>query len=89
MFVPDNLTTDDIQFFWKPIENRAPIARFPTFDKTGAEVYVQITPIPRIGFGHKVPQEFRSMPVALWLASVHHYIIRAVLDPLRPFFARP
>jgi hypothetical protein len=87
-WVPDNLTADDIEFFWNPIEDRAKIARYPALDKTGAEVDVQITPIPSIGFGQRVPREFRTMPVPIWLASVHHYIIRTVVNPLRPFLTR-
>jgi hypothetical protein len=88
LFVPDNLTTNDIQYFWHPVERRAPIARYPALDKTGAEVDVQITPRPNIGFGRRVPQAFRTVPVPLWLASVHHYIMQTVIDPLRPFLAR-
>ena len=41
LFVPDNLRTNDIQYFWHPVERRASIARYPAFDKTGAEVNAQ------------------------------------------------
>jgi hypothetical protein len=89
LFVPDNLSGDDIQFFWDPIENRAPIARYPAFDKTGAEVDVHITPRLSVAFGQRVPQEFRTMPVPLRLAAIHDHIVRKVLEPLRPFLVPP
>ncbi len=85
LFIPDNLTGEDIQFFWDPIENRAPIARYPAFDKTGAEVDVQITPRLDVAFGPRVPKEFRGMPVPLRLSAIHDHIVRKVLRPLRPF----
>lgn len=88
LFIPDNLTADDIEFFWNPIENRAPIARYPAFDKTGAEVEVQITPMLSVAFGKRVPQEFRGMPVPLRLRAIYDHIINKVLPPLRPFLTR-
>ena len=51
-FVPENLSVDDVEFlFAGPIESRAPIARYPAFDRTGAEVNMQITPALSVGFG--------------------------------------
>ncbi len=88
LFIPDNLTADDIKFFWNPIENRAPIARYPAFDKTGVEVDVQITPMLSVAFGQRVPQEFRGMPVPLRLRAIHDHIVNKVLPPLRPFLNR-
>lgn len=89
LFIPDNLTTDDIEFFWDPVESRASIARYPAFDETGAEVDVQITPMLSVAFGQRVPREFRGMPVPLRLRAIHDHIVNNVLPPLRPFLTRP
>ena len=87
-FVPDNLSIDDIEPVFSLIESRAPIARYPTFDRTGAEVDVQPTPTLSIGFGERVPKQLRSMPVPLRLSFIHNHIVKNVLDPLRPFLTR-
>ena len=89
LFIPDNLNAEDIEFFWDPVENLAPIARYPAFDRTGAEVDVQITPMLSVAFGQRVPREFRSMPVPLRLRAIHDHIVNNVLSPLRPFLTRP
>jgi hypothetical protein len=87
-FVPDNLTIDDIEPIFSLIESRAPIARYPSFDKTGAEVDVQPTPSVSIGFGQRVPKQLRSMAVPLRLAFIHNHIVNSVLPPLRRFITR-
>ena len=84
-FIPDNLTADDIEFSFRPIEDRAPIARYPAFDKTGAEVDMQITPVSSVGFGQRVPQTFRGVPVPTKLKGIHFHILDKVIQPLRPF----
>jgi hypothetical protein len=84
-FVPDNLTIDDIEPIFSLIERRAPIARYPAFDETGAEVDVQPTPSLSIRFGQRVPQQLRAMPIPTRLMFIHHHIVNSVLPPLRPF----
>ncbi len=87
-FVPDNLTIDDIQPIFSLAEGRAPIARYPSFDKTGAEVDVQPQPSLSIRFGERVPQQLWSMPIPLRLAFIHNHIVKAVLAPLHPYLTR-
>lgn len=87
-FVPEHLSIDDIEYIHGTVESRAPIARYPAFDKTGAEVDIQVTPTPSVGFGQRVPPILRSMPVPMRLGFTHHHIVSKVLRPLRPFLKR-
>jgi hypothetical protein len=54
-FVPGALLTGDIEPIFGNIERRAPIARHPAFDKTGAEVDVHGRPRISVGFGQRSP----------------------------------
>ena len=87
-FVPDNMSIDDIEYIHGTVESRAPIARYPAFDKSGAEVDMQVTPTPSVGFGHRVPPILRSIAIPMRLGFIHHHIVQKVLRPMRPFLKR-
>jgi hypothetical protein len=84
-FVPDNLAVDDIELMFGFIERRAPIARYPAFDSTGAEVNVQPQPSLSISFGQRVPRQLRTMPIPDRLTFIHHHLVTNVIPPLTPF----
>jgi hypothetical protein len=89
-FVPENLTADDIEFIAGSIESRAPIARFPAIDTTGAEVDVQPAPSIGIAFGQQVPRYLRGMAVPMRLSYISDYILTRAVRPLQPYlFRRP
>jgi hypothetical protein len=76
---------DEIEPIFGPIENRAPIARYPAVDETGAEVDVQLTPNFSIAFGQRAPKQLRGMPVPHRLRHIHSHITEEVLRLLVPF----
>jgi hypothetical protein len=87
-FVPDNLTADDFEPLTGAVERRAPIARYPAFDKTGAKVDVDVVPVVNVGFSKRAPKELWHMPVPYRLKFIHDLIINSVLRPLRPYLTR-
>jgi hypothetical protein len=63
---------------------RAPVARYPAVDATGAEVD-ELTPNLSIVFGDRAPKQLRRMPVPSRLSYIHRHIVEEVLPPLVPF----
>jgi hypothetical protein len=76
---------DEIEPFFPVIQDRAPIARYPAIDNTGAEVNVQLTPNLDIAFGQRAPKQLRGTPVPARLEYIHRHIAERVLPPLVPF----
>jgi hypothetical protein len=77
---------DEIELMrWGPVENSAPIARYPAFDSTGAEMQVYLQPAFSVSFGERVPKEIPRLPVATVLGDIHRRIVRKVLPPLKEF----
>jgi len=81
-WVPAGFNADEIEPIFGPIEDRAPIARYPAFDETGTEVDMNLTPAVSIGFGQRAPKQLRGMPVTDRLRHIHSYIIEKVIRPL-------
>jgi hypothetical protein len=65
---------DEIEPIFYPIEDRAPIARYPAVDETGAEVNVNLTPTFSIAFGQRAPKQLSGMPVPQRLTHIHRHI---------------
>jgi len=84
-FWVEGFGADEIEPIFAPVKDRAPIARYPAVDKTGAEVNVNLTPSFDICFGERAPKQLRGMPVTHRLSHIHRYITDTVLPPLRPF----
>lgn len=76
---------DEIEPIFCPIEDRAPIARYPAVDETGAKVNVNLTPTLSICFGQRAPKQLRGMSVTHRLWQIHSYITKEVLPPLVPY----
>jgi hypothetical protein len=76
---------DEIEPFFPVIQDRAPIARYPAIDNTGAEVNVQLTPTFSVAFGQRAPKQLRGLSIPDALARIHRHITRKVLRPLAPF----
>jgi hypothetical protein len=77
--------TDEIEPIFGAIKDRAPIARYPALDSSGAEMEVEFTPALSIGFGHTAPKQIYGVSVPQRLREIHHYITRQVLPPLVPY----
>ncbi len=75
---------DEVEPILGPVD-RAPIARYPTVDETGAKVNVHLTPTFNIGFGQRAPKQLRGLPVPDKLAEIHRYITNKVVPPLAPY----
>jgi hypothetical protein len=84
-FFVQGFEADEIEPIFSPIEDCAPIARYPAVDATGAEVDVQLTPNFSIVFGERAPKQLRGMPVPTRLSYIHRHITEKVLPPLVPF----
>ena len=84
-FVPGALLTEDIEPIFGNIERRAPIARYPAFDTTDAEVDVHGRPRTSVGFGQRSPRNLWGMAVPVRLSVISGYILTNVLRPLHPY----
>ncbi len=80
--IPDGPGVDEIEPINFTVEDRAPIARYPTVDQTGAKVNVKLTPTFSIGFGHRAPKQLRGMSVPDRLRRIHRYVAKKVLPNL-------
>ncbi len=83
--VPMGVAVDEIEPIFGPVKDRAPIARHPAVDDTGAEVNMQFTPTLSIAFGQTAPKQLRGLPVPDRLSHIHRHIVRKVLSPLGEF----
>jgi hypothetical protein len=84
--VPGDYVTDEIEVLrWGPVEDRAPIARYPAFDKTGAEVDVNLHPTFSVSFGKRIPEGVPELSVPHILRVIHRRIVRNVLPDLKEF----
>jgi hypothetical protein len=84
--VPGDYVTDEIELMrWGPVEDRAPIARYPASDKTGEEVDVYLHPDFSVSFGERVPEGIPRLAVPQVLRDIHRRIVRKVLPPLQEF----
>ena len=95
-FTPESLgfivrgdyVTDEIELMrWGPVEGRAPIARYPALNETGAEVDVHFNPGFSVSFGKRVPEGVPGLSVPHILRTIHRRIVRNVLPPLNDFLA--
>ena len=84
-FVPGGPGALEIEPITFAIEDRAPVARYPATDETGAEVDVQLTPSFDIGFGQRAPKQLRGMSVPNALERIHKHTTGKVLPPLKDF----
>jgi hypothetical protein len=83
---PGNYATDEIELMRRgPVEDRAPLARYPAFVKNGAEVEVYLHPAFSVSFGKGVPEGVPRLAVPEILRVIHRRIVRDVLPPLKDF----
>ncbi len=84
-FVPDSIGIEEIEPINFTVEDRAPIAQYPAFDSTGAEVEVQFTSAFDIAFSLSSPKQLRGVKVAETLTRIHDHITGKVVPALTPY----
>jgi hypothetical protein len=87
-FVPDNPGFEGVEVLLKFFDNRAPIARYPAFDSTGAEVRVNFTAAFDVCFSGRAPKRLWGDPILGTLEGIHRHIVKEVLLVLTPYLTR-
>lgn len=81
-FVPDGIGAEEVQSLFAWFDGSAPIAQYPAFDSTGAEVHVDFTPAFDVAFTKGAPQRLWGRSIPGTLESFQRYIVNEVLPPL-------
>jgi hypothetical protein len=81
-FVPEGIDTDEVEYLFYAFEDRAPIARYPTFDSTGKEVHMDFVPSLDVGFGRRAPRPIWGHSIPDTLRLIHRHITNKVLPRL-------
>jgi hypothetical protein len=81
-FEPNGIGIDEIEVALRYFDSSAPIAEYPAFDSTGAEVHVNFTAAFDVCFSKGVPDRLVSESIVATLEGFHRYIINEVLPPL-------
>lgn len=87
-FDPEGIGLDEVEILWRYFDSSAPIARYPAFDSTGAEVHVHFTAAFDVCFSEGVPGPLLFVSIRDTLEGFHRYIVNKVLPPLTPFLTR-
>jgi hypothetical protein len=87
-FVPDGIGAEEVQSLFRYFDSSAPIAEYPAFDSTGAEVHVDFTAAFDVCFSEGVPDWLLSKSIPGTLEGFHRYIVGTVLPALAPFLIR-
>jgi hypothetical protein len=81
-FPPESISIDEVEYLFNTFDSRAPIARYPAFDSTGAEVEMDFAASFDVCFDISAPKTLwlRSIPDALKV--IHRHIVNKVLPRL-------
>jgi len=87
-FEPDGIGIEEIEPLFRWFDESAPIAQYPAFDSTGAEVNVYFTAAFDVCFSHGVPLPLMGDSIPSTLDAFYRHIVNNVLPQLRPFLTR-
>jgi hypothetical protein len=87
-FEPEGIGIDEIEVLLRYFDSSAPIAEYPAFDGSGAEVRVDFSAAFDVCFSKGVPDRLLGISILGTLESFHRYITATVLPPLREFLTR-
>jgi len=87
-FEPAGITIEEIESLFAFFDESAPIAQYPAFDSTGAEVRVDFRAAFDVCFSKGVPDRLLGNSILGTLEGFHRYITTTVLPPLREFLTR-
>jgi hypothetical protein len=87
-FEPDGIGVDEVKSLFSFFDSSAPIAEYPAFDSTGAEVRVNFTAAFDVCFSKGAPVGLLGESIPRTLESFHRYIVNKVLPPLVDPFLR-
>jgi len=87
-FEPEGIGVDEIEVLFRYFDSSAPIAEYPAFDRSGAEVRVDFSAAFDVCFSKGVPDRLLGISILGTLESFHRYITTTVLPPLRGFLTR-
>ena len=88
-FAPYNIDVDEIHVLTASFDSGAPIAEYPAFDSTGAEVNMHFTTAFDVAFSKGAPQRLWGSSIPKTLKAIHGHTIDKVLPPLTPFLNQP
>jgi hypothetical protein len=84
-FVPNNIGPEEIRVLLRYFDSRAPIARYPARDSTGAKVHMDFKAAFDVCFSNPTHEWFWGESILDTLENIHRHIINRVLPPLREF----
>jgi hypothetical protein len=87
-FEPSGIGIEEIETLFAFFDHNAPIAEYPAFDSTGAEVRVDLKATFDICFSDGVPSQFLGKSIAGTLEGFYRYIVNTVRPVLVPFLSR-
>jgi len=87
-FEPGGIGIEEIETLFRYFDESAPIAQYPAFDSTGAEVSVDFKAAFDVCFSEGVPDRLLGNSIPGTLEGIHRYIVNRVLPPLREFLTR-
>ncbi len=87
-FEPDGIGIEEIDTLFTFFDESAPIAQYPAFDSTGAEVNVDFTAAFDVCFSEGVPGGLLGSSISSTLKSCYLHIVNKVLPVLTPFLTR-
>ncbi len=86
-FVPDGIGAEEVQILFAFFDSRAPIAQYPAFDSTGAEVNMNFNTAFDVAFSKGAPERLWGRSIPDTLEGFHRYIVNRVLPPLTDFLS--
>jgi hypothetical protein len=87
-FEPSGIGIEEIETLFAFFDHSAPIAEYPAFDSTGAEVRVDLKGTFDICFSQGVPNQFLGKSIAGTLEGFYRHIVSTVRPVLIPFLSR-
>ncbi len=84
-FPPESIGIDEVEYLFTTFDSNAPIARYPAFDNTGAEVDMDFTATFGVCFDIRAPKTLRTRSIPDTLKVIHRHIVNKVLPQLECF----
>jgi hypothetical protein len=87
-FDPEGIGSNEVKTLFGYFDSNAPIAEYPAFDSTGAEVHVHFTAAFDVCFSHGVPDLLVGESIVGTLEGFCRYITNEVFPSLQALLTR-
>jgi hypothetical protein len=84
-FPPEGIDIDEVEYLFNTFDSRAPIARYPALDSTGAEVEMGFSATFDVCFDVRAPKSLWMRSIPDTLKVIRRHIVNKVLPPLEDF----